>query len=906
MPDPIMPQNPGSDRSMPREFGGYEIEAELGRGGMGVVYLARQIKLNRRVALKMLTGHYGREELQRFLEEAETAAGLHHTNIVQIYDVGENEGTPFFSMEYIESGSLADRLRTGNLPPREAVQILLSVARALHFAHRNGVVHRDMKPANVLLDPDGVPKVTDFGIAKRLTSDMALTLSGVVIGTPTYMAPEQAKGTSRDVGAAADIYALGTILYEMLAGRPPFVPHESETAIAMRVIAEDPVSPAWHRPEIPRALETICMKCLEKEPRDRYATAADLAEDLRRFLDDKPIVARSTPRLLRRLMRKWPIPAVIIAALALVIALVHFAQPIAPQTASHEAAPTVAPVAPAVPAVPEKSIAVLPFENLSANQENAFFADGVQDEILTELAKIADLKVISRTSVMQYKGGTRNLREIGKELGVAHLLEGSVQRAGGKVRVNAQLIDARTDTHLWAQSYDRPLDDVFRIQSEIAVTIAEQLHAQLSPTEKSAIEKPPTTDMAAYELYLRAQALYADTSDQLHAREKLPQAAHLLDEAVARDPRFLLAWCRLSKVHCLIYWQGHDHTEARLELANAAVQTALRLQPDSGEAHLALADYYYHGFRDYDRARSELAIARRTLPNNSEVFEYSAYIDRRQGRWEEATSNLEHALELDPRNFFMLQQLALAYEAQRRYPDQTRTYARALTIIPGDPATRIYQSLVDLVSRADVKPFQTTLATLIAEDPAVASDVDDPRDALCERTATAMNRALTNYPRDGVATNGVNFPHAYWEGVFAHCQGDAIKAQAAFTEARSKVAEMMEKQPESAAALSLLGLIDTGLGRKEDALREGRRACELLPISKDAIDGVALAVNLAQIYTWTGEKDLAIPQIAAVERVPNYLSYGFLKLQPIWDSLRGDPGFEAIVASLAPRNSTTP
>jgi TolB-like protein/class 3 adenylate cyclase/Flp pilus assembly protein TadD len=552
--------------------------------------------------------------------------------------------------------------------------------------------------------------------------------------------------------------------------------------------------------------------------------------------------------------------------------------------------------------IPEKSIAVLPFENLSANQENAYFTDGVQDEILTELAKIADLKVISRTSVMQYKSGVaRNLREIGKQLGVAHLLEGSVQRVGGKVRVNAQLIDARTDGHLWAENYDRPLDDVFAIQSEIAKTIANQLQAKLSPTEKAAIEKPATTDLTAYDLYLRAQALFADSSDAVHAREKLPQAERVLNEAVGRDPHFLLAWCLLSRVHGQIYWVGLDHTQARLDLANSAVQTALRLQPDAGEAHLALADYYYHGFRDYERARSELAIARRTLPNNAEVFEYTGYIDRREGHWEEATRNLERALELDPRNFFTLQQMALAYQNQHRYADEAQILDRALTIVPGDPNTRIVRARVAFDWRADIKPFQVMLATLIAEDPSAAPDVDDADLALCERNVAATARTLANSPREGVTNSGVNYPYAYLEGFVAYCQGDSAKVQAAFTAARSEVEKIVEKQPDFAAALSLLGMIDAGLGRKEEALREGRRACELLPISKDAIDGVTFAVNLAQIYVWTGEKDLAIKQIEAVERVPNQLSYGFLKLHPQWDSLRGDPRFEKIVTSLAPK-----
>lgn len=275
-----------------KAFGDYEIEGELGRGGMGVVYLARQVELNRRVALKMLTGRYGPDELQRFLEESETAAGLNHTNIAHVYEVGEHDGTPFFSMEYVEAGSLADALRKELPSPRDAARLMLSVSRALHFAHQNGVVHRDMKPANVLLDPDGVPKITDFGIAKRLKADTKLTQTGAVIGTPTYMAPEQARGDSRHVGPAADIYSLGAILYEMLAGRPPFLPEDGETPVTVRVLTEDPVSPAWHRPEIPRDLETICMKCLEKEPRNRYESAAALAEDLRRYLDDESIQAR--------------------------------------------------------------------------------------------------------------------------------------------------------------------------------------------------------------------------------------------------------------------------------------------------------------------------------------------------------------------------------------------------------------------------------------------------------------------------------------------------------------------------------------------------------------------------------------------------------------------------------------
>jgi TolB-like protein/Flp pilus assembly protein TadD len=545
---------------------------------------------------------------------------------------------------------------------------------------------------------------------------------------------------------------------------------------------------------------------------------------------------------------------------------------------------------------------VLPFENLSADPQNAFFADGVQDEILTDLAKIADLKVISRTSVMQYKtAAKRNVREIAKELGVAHVLEGTVQRTGNRVRLSAQLIDSRTDTHLWAEHYDRDLADVFAIQSEIAKTIAGQLEVRISPGERAEIERAPTKDLAAYDFYVQAQALWGDVSDPVHAKEKLPQAARLLDQAVTHDPQFLDAWCLLSKTHGALYKQGYDHTPARLNLANVAVQTALRLQPNAGETHLALASYYYYGLRDFESVRKELAIARRTLPNNPEIFEYAGFIDRREGRWEEATRNLEQALELDPRNLFLLQQLALTYPPQRRYREETQIWDRMLTIVPGDPLTRKSRAQVAFHWKADLKPYLETLNALLAENRSVGADVDSLFYAVCERNALSAERSLKNYPSNGAISNGVNVPHAYWEGVVARVEGNAAAARTAFLAARDEVAKSVEDHPDFAAALSVLGVIDAGLERKEEALREGRRACELLPVSKDAVDGVVFATNLAQIYAWTGEKDLAIEQLAAVERVPNRLSYGALKLHPYWDSLRGDPRFEKIVASLAPK-----
>jgi serine/threonine-protein kinase len=554
-------------------------------------------------------------------------------------------------------------------------------------------------------------------------------------------------------------------------------------------------------------------------------------------------------------------------------------------------------------AIPAKSVAVLPFENLSTNGENAFFADGVQDEVLTYLSKIAGLKVISRTSVMQYKAGTmRDARAIARNLGVAHLLEGSVQRAGQKVRVNVQLIDAAADTHLWAQTYDRELADVFAIQSEIAEAIARQLEVKLSPSEKAAIAKPPTIDLFAYDLYTQANGLAADITDPKASKEKLPRAIALLKEAVARDPHFVAAWCLLSKLHARMYSAGYDRTPERLQQSHAAIDIALGYEPNAGEVHLALANYYYQSLRDYGKARAELAIAERKLPNSAPVFEATAYILRREGDWEGATRNLERAVSLDPQNVHTLQQLALTYQPQRRYRDQARTYDRVLALAPRDRAARGIQAIIAIDWKADLRPFQALMAELAPQGIEAVADADDINYDLCERTSAAFARGLANYPATGSVYNGVNYPHSYWEGVVAVCEGDTDRAKSAFEAARVGAAATVEKNQDFAAAVSLLALIDAGLGRNGDALREGRRACELLPSSKDALDGVALAVNLAQIYVWTGEKDLAIRQLEEVERVPNYLSYGLLKLQPVWDPVRDDGRFQALLGSLAPKD----
>jgi TolB-like protein/class 3 adenylate cyclase/Flp pilus assembly protein TadD len=599
----------------------------------------------------------------------------------------------------------------------------------------------------------------------------------------------------------------------------------------------------------------------------------------------------------------WPQVALLVLVLLSGVTLaitfsIFFRRP-HPMTASVSSEAIVDAVRPIV----EKSIAVLPFANLSDEKQNAFLADGVQDEILNNLAKVADLKVISRTSVMQYKSGViRNLREVAKELGVAHVVEGSVQRAGGRVRVSAQLIDARSDTHLWADHYDRDLADVFAIESELAEKIVSQLKSKLSPEEKAAIEEPPTSNVRAYEPYVRAKALMDDTT-YANAKEKLNEAVRLLTSAVELDPNFLNAYCWLAAAHDQIYFAGVDHSPARLALADDALEKANRLKPNSGEVHLARARHFYFGFLDFKRARAELSAAEHLLPNESRVFELLAFIDRREGRWDDSLKYFARALELDPRNAYLLQQLSLSYHYLRRYTEEVATIDRVITLAPNDSGARLQRANLELAWHANPRPMHDIFPAMLKKDPIAAAGFADDylHVALCDRNFDEADRALNLIGPDGAHAESFAFPRAWYEALIARAHGDAAAAQSAFTRARAATEKLLRDQGEYAETLCVLGLIDAGLGRKDDAVREGRHAVDLLPVSKDSINGASLVNYLAVIYVWVGEKDQALTQLETAAKLPGTLNYGQLRLHPYWDQLRGDPRFEKIVASLAPK-----
>ena len=873
-------------------LGNYQILEEIGRGGMGVVYQARQRRSRRIVALKRILSYHAdsQETLVRFRREAEAAASLDHPNILPIYEVSENEeGLPFFSMKFAGCGSLLEAAPALRSEPRRAVVLMAKVALAVQYAHVKGILHRDLKPGNVLLDGHGEPMVSDFGLAKWLDATSDLTHTLTIFGTPGYIAPEQASGSAANIPAAADVYSLGALLFNLLTGRPPFL---GEHALAVIHQAAEKPAPKLRTlaPALDRDLETICAKCLEREPNARYHSAGDLAQDLELWLEGRPIAGRSVSAPMRALgwSRRNPAVAVMAALLMAVAAAAGI------MTWKNEAVQTRQGSA-------ATGIAVLPFESSSEDKEDAFFADGVQDDILTRLAKIRDLRVISRSSVMQYRG-KRNMHQIGDALGVSHVLEGSVRKTGARLYMKAQLIDTRTGAAVWAEEYDRDLNDVFAVQSEIAQNVAEQLLANISTAEKLAIQQPPTADLTAFDLYTRAKnLLLLRISNGMRAN--LLRAADLLNQAVARDPSFLEAYCELAYAHDQLYFLGFDHTPGRLALAEAAIQRALRLRPDSGETHFAHARNIYHGHLDYDGALAELEVARQTLPNDSRIFRLMGYIQRRQGRWEASTRNLERSIDLDPRNIETLQQIALGYGIFRRYVEDTSVLERALAIEPSDVDTKVALASVQFHWKADSRPLRQTIDSIGAANPdALLSAADDWLSlALAERDVAAAKNVLNTIGDTPLTDYTVHASRLVMEGVIARMTNDEGKARAAFMAARVGQEKTVRAQPNYGPPLCVLGLIDAGLGRKEEALKEGRRAIELLQVEKDALVGPTMIKYLAMIAAWVGDKDLACEQLAIATRPPSTVSYGQLKLLPFWDPLRGDPRFEEIVASLAPK-----
>ncbi|MFL6521592.1 MAG: protein kinase domain-containing protein [Chthoniobacterales bacterium] len=860
------------------DFGDYELLQELGRGGQGVVYRARQKGLNRVVALKVIgLGHWATEaHLKRFRLEAEAAAQLDHPSIVPIYEIGERDGACFFSMKFIEGGQLDELVKPTPLSIREAAQLVAKVARTVHFAHEHGVLHRDIKPGNILLDKKGEPHLTDFGLARLVEKESNVTRTMDVLGTPSYMAPEQAAGRNEHLTAATDVYGLGAVFYHLLTGQPPFAGGTTYDTIRL-VMETEPRSPRLWNPKVDRDVATICLKCLEKDRTRRYPTALAFAEDSERWLRHEPILARPSGVAIRTIkwVRRNPtlaFGAPLLAALATALAI----------TLWQKAETTVMPA----------GVAVLPFENLSTASEDTLLADGLQDEILTKLGKVAGLKVISRTSVMSYRG-ERNIRKIGDALRVSHVLEGSVQKADGRIRVNAQLIDTRSDSHVWAESYERNYSEVFALVNELAERVATQLRAKLSSAEKDAINNKPTNDLEAYELYVRARPLIQKSStDEPDLLDRLARGVELSEKAVARDPNFALAYCLSTEANLLLYWIPGRIDPSLRDRAEAALRKAQSLAPEAGETHLVQGLFHLYANRDFDHAMEELEVAGRLLPNNADVFRTSARIERRLNRWSEALRHFTKASELDPREPSRLSEVILTYRFLRRYHEADQTADHGIAIFP-EAADQFWRSkseaaldrgdipqarvALDKISKPQSLPWLSFSVLFFeghyveAEKVAAAEWKDD---ASIRYTALAVVSAV-------------------------RAQHDSDKIRKYCLEARRAYEQPVSNSPPEPVMLSEAGVIDAALGRKEEAIAECRRAVALRPVARDALEGPEFASNLAVAYVWLGEHDQAIEQLSSIVNLPHGPSYGELKLNPCWDSLRNDPRFQKILEAAA-------
>jgi serine/threonine protein kinase/Tfp pilus assembly protein PilF len=869
-------------------LGDYELLEEIGRGGQGVVFRARQKGLNRTVALKVISlGQWGsKAHLTRFRREAEAAASLDHPGIVPIYEVGEHGGSCYFSMKFVEGGQLDEVVRRTPMSIRQAAELIAKVARTVHYAHEHGILHRDIKPGNILLDAKGEPLLTDFGLARLVESESTITRTMEVMGTPSYMAPEQAVGNNAAVSGATDVYGLGAVLYQLLTGHPPFAGGTSYETIKL-LLDTEPRQPRLLNPKIDRDLSTICLKCLEKDPKRRYSSALALAEDLERWLKHEPIQARHTGVFARgsKWVRRNPTSALLAASL---VALAGSAGWIVWKSELIRQPVT-------------NGIAVLPFENLSPDPDNAYFAEGIQDEILTRLANIADLKVVSRTSGQQYQSKPRNLAEIAKQLGVANILEGSVQRAADQVRVNVQLINAQTDSHLWADTYDRNLTDIFGVESEIAKRIAESLQAKLSSREEQALAVKPTNNPDAYDAYLRGLAFEAHSAPFVSWK-----ARDFYERAVQLDPKFAIAWARLSRADALLYLSRNDATPARRAAAKRALENAQNLDPNSSETLLALGYYQYGVLVDYRLAKSTFRRAREMLPGSSDVPYVLSRVARREGQWDQSIAYSEQALGLDPRNVELLQGAAWTYAALKQFRAALRLYDRVLDIKPNDPDV--------MAHKASIYQGEGKLQ----EAARILSGVNENSSRFTFGTKTMQLRLERNYgelirllqSRLAEFHLDPEIEKAFYQIELAHTQhlaGDTAGAKVTAEQARNTLERLYRDQAGDATVLALLSVAQAGIGEKDSALNLAHRAVMLEPRAKDPMTGPAWEESLALVQTLVGENSGAILTLTQLLRTP-YQSFMYnptgitpalLMLDPIWDPLRFDPAFQKLCAEKA-------
>jgi serine/threonine protein kinase/Flp pilus assembly protein TadD len=891
------------DRPGPLRYAHFEVEIDdngfpvvLGAGAMAVTYRARDTILNSHVALKVIGRKLADNPIARarFLREARAAAKIHHPNVARVSHYGEQDGECFYAMELVEGETLEARVqRDGPLALPLALEIIQQTARGLAAAEVCGVVHRDIKPSNLMIESPAsdevLVKIIDYGVAKVMASDSSAQTQAGFIGTPAFASPEQFDEAGRQqIDGRSDIYSLGVTFWYLLTGHTPFVGRTIEEIRAKQTGAL-PLQ-QLKRAHVPIPVISLLNSMLAVDTAKRPESARELLGAVHRCY------VRFEPRA--RMRRKRLVLAT--AASMLIILGIAFL------TFLYQRARSAAEV--------ERSIAVLPFENLSPGNGSTFFTVGMQEEITANLARLADMKVIGTQSTRSYlPGKNRNLPAIAHELGVEHLVEGSVWRDNGRVRLSLRLVNTRDPNHSWIETYERPISDVFAMQSEITRAVADRLHAKFSGPEKTEVDQSPTRDLAAYDLYLRAREGRTLWENEADVRRDSERKIALLNEAVTRDPSFALAYCELAKAHGRMFFYKAGATAEELSVdhrsfAEVALQKARRLRPDLGELHLAQAFHFLYVTKDLDQARIETELARRTLPNNAEVEAIAGRVARRQGRWDEAIRCLERAVSLDPRAKAYPYTLAETYRLLRRYEDFDRAMDRVIamptSVKPG--TLTVERALGDFEGRADIGSLRTAVAAASAAKNLDEEDLDlyGVLLPLWNRDFNALSRNLSAMHADGVTIAGVHYPRSWFEALAGRMLGDASKAESAFAAARVQAASAVIADSTSTRKLGLLAMIDAGLGHHEEAVKDARRAYDLA--SNVAIDAPIAACNLAIVYAWTGQSDLALDVLEewttrpAGASQPNQPTYGDFQLNPVWDPLRSNARFQALVQGLSP------
>jgi len=871
------------------DFGDYELLEEIGRGGQGVVYRARQRSLNRTVALKVIgLGQWAtKAHLKRFRLEAEAAASLNHPCIVPIYEVGERGGACYFSMGFVEGGQLEEVVKHEPVPTRRAAELIAKVARTVHYAHEHGILHRDIKPGNILLDAKGEPHLTDFGLARLMEKESTVTHTLDVIGTPSYMAPEQAVGNNAAVSSVTDVYGLGAVFYELLTGHPPFAGGTTFETIRL-VLDSEPRQPRLWNPKIDRDLATICLKCLEKDPQCRYASALALAEDLERWLKHEPIRARRIGVFTRG--KKWvwrnPTTAVLIASLVALVAAVG----VIVWKSELVRRP--------IPA----SIAVLPFLDLSQAKDQEYFCDGMSEEILDALAKIDGLRVVARTSSFSFKGKNANASEVGKKLNVENVLEGSLRREGNRIRISAQLVNARNGFHLWSQTYERELQGVFALQDEITRSIVDALKIKLAvslPTHEQ-------RNTEAYDLYLRGEYEFRQAESSLTA-DAYDRADAFYRQALARDPNFAEAAAELARSRLSRHWYVSSLAPAELEEVKSIIDRALALAPNSPEAHLALGLFFYWGHRQYENALTEFNRTLELQPNNALARQYCAAVYRRRGEWERSLADFRRAQELDPRDTTIPMNIGNTYLALRLWEDAERAELRALAIDPHNAQAALFLRTARLNATGDAGsarraldgfPEGTKVSTTSRRrglgDVGAIVGIWAYLDVIERRFTDAFQAFEKDVSNDDLA----HLEQLAGRTALRVLAGESDEAKSAGEEAQPLLEARFRERPDDTFTMTRLPWVYLALGRNADALRLSRQAADTISIEKDALVGPYFQNGLAQIEAHAGAPEEAIKRLRHLLSIPagEAVSIARLKIDPVWDPIRNRPDFQQLLS----------